>query len=202
MTLFKANMEYINSDTTNILRQDFIENFFNIFCESIRENKDIVFVCIGTEKQDFDSFGPIIGTLIEEQLKHIPNIRVYGKIGDNINALNGKEKIKEILQKEKNSIIIGVDASASYSRKDIRNIRLSSGSIFPGAANNKNLGAVGDYSVTMCSCIVKATETGKYKIDFETACKINHITEASFFVVESINDAYEYIIQSTTKNYI
>lgn len=56
----------------------------DLFLDFIKKNKnDLTFVCIGTNKYIWDSFGPLLG----DALKKIHGLKVFG---DSKNEINGK----------------------------------------------------------------------------------------------------------------
>ncbi|RXJ02833.1 spore protease YyaC [Anaerobacillus alkaliphilus] len=106
--------------------------------------KDIVIVCIGTDRSTGDSLGPLIGSKLESQLN---TFHVYGTLEDPIHAVNLEEKLAEIHAKHRNPFIIGVDACLGRSTS-VGYISINDGPVKPGAAVNKNLPPVGDIHIT------------------------------------------------------
>ena len=53
---------------------------------------NIIFLCIGTTKLIGDSYGPIIGEILKNNIKH-PKVTVIGNIKENVNANNIEYKI-------------------------------------------------------------------------------------------------------------
>lgn len=107
--------------------------------------RQIVFVCIGTDRSTGDSLGPLVGTLLEE--KGIRSFYVYGTLDEPIHAVNLSEKLKEIHAKHDDPYIIGIDACLGRI-KNVGVIQLGNGPVKPGAGVNKELPAVGDIHIT------------------------------------------------------
>ncbi|MBX7357002.1 spore protease YyaC [Clostridium chauvoei] len=117
----------------------------NKLTKLIKENRDIIFICVGTDRSTGDSLGPLVGY----KLKFVSrkNIHIYGSLENPIHSNNVKETLKKINDNFTNPYIIGIDACLG----DIHNI----GKVFiqnrplqPGLAMNKDLPAIGDMSIT------------------------------------------------------
>ncbi len=77
------------------------------------KDKQIIFLCIGTDRIIGDSFGPKVGSTLKKQLYHFKSVKV---IGDLANAMTYNEIqfcTRYIKQKYKNSLIIAIDAALS-----------------------------------------------------------------------------------------
>ncbi|UOK59079.1 spore protease YyaC [Bacillus sp. OVS6] len=77
-----------------------------IFQHAERENQEIVFLCIGSDRYVGDSLGPLVGTML---LEHEIPYRVYGTLEEPVHAFNLKGILKKI-QKPKKPLIISMDA--------------------------------------------------------------------------------------------
>ncbi|MFS0643832.1 spore protease YyaC [Siminovitchia sp. 179-K 8D1 HS] len=102
-------------------------------------NDEVFFVCIGTDRNIGDSFGPFVGTFLKE--KGYDN--VIGTIDDPVHAKNLEDRMKEV---PKNRTVIAIDASVS-SEKNIGLLSFHSGKLFPGSGVGKNLPSVGDFHI-------------------------------------------------------
>lgn len=108
-------------------------------------HRDIVFVCIGTDRSTGDSLGPLIGTKLLE--KNIQTFHVYGTLDDPVHALNLEDKMKEIHEKHRRSYVVGIDACLGR-LNSVGQITIASGPVKPGAAVHKKLPKVGDIHMT------------------------------------------------------
>ncbi|MFN7251981.1 MAG: spore protease YyaC [Anaerobacillus sp.] len=108
-------------------------------------NKDIVIVCIGTDRSTGDSLGPLIGSKLRERKLNF--FHIYGTLEDPIHAVNLEEKLSEINAKHPDSFVIGIDACLGRSTS-VGFISIADGPVKPGAAVNKNLPPVGDIHIT------------------------------------------------------
>lgn len=112
---------------------------------NMKENRPIVFVCIGTDRSTGDSLGPLVGTLLEEKM--ISPFFVYGTLENPIHAVNLKEQLSEITEKHSDPFIIGIDACLGR-LKSVGVIQIAEGPVKPGAGVNKELPEVGDIHIT------------------------------------------------------
>ncbi|HCW04069.1 MAG TPA: spore protease YyaC [Clostridium sp.] len=121
----------------------------DILCEHIktetRLGKDIIFLCIGTDRSTGDSLGPLVG----EKLKFLSreNVSVYGNLQYPVHARNLIETIEKIHSTHNNPYIIAIDASLG-SLHNVGKIFVEDKPLTPGAAMNKDLPKIGDLSVT------------------------------------------------------
>ncbi len=106
--------------------------------------RDIIVVCIGTDRSTGDSFGPFTGSLLESST-HYPYI--YGTLLHPIHRQNFIEKTSSLYDRFSDPYIIAIDASLG-SRERIGSIRIRSGSIRPAAAFTDGLPSIGDLAVT------------------------------------------------------
>jgi putative sporulation protein YyaC len=102
-------------------------------------NDNVVFVCIGTDKNTGDSLGPLVGTLLESR----GYTNIVGTLNNPCHAVNLSERISQI---PKDKIIIAIDACLG--REDsVGTYSVYNGPIKPGSAVGKNLQEIGEYSI-------------------------------------------------------
>ena len=107
--------------------------------------KEIVFVCIGSDRINGDSLGPFIGYQLERfQWEYV---YVYGTLHSPIHALNLEDSIRKLKDRHPSAIFVAVDASLG-AKKHIGFITIGMGPIYPGAGVNKDLLPVGDIFIT------------------------------------------------------
>ena len=107
--------------------------------------KDIVVVCIGTDRSTGDSLGPLVGTKLKE--KRCKGFSIYGTLEEPVHAKNLQSTIKWIEQEYECPFIIGVDACLGKSTS-VGYMTVAEGPVKPGAAVNKDLPNVGDIHIT------------------------------------------------------
>lgn len=105
--------------------------------------KDVVVLCIGSDKCIGDSLGPIIGELLE---KNNVNIPFYGTLKKPVTALNITKIIKEIKIKHNNKSVIVIDACLGR-ENDIGFIHIRKGATNPGSGVGKQLPSFGHVSI-------------------------------------------------------
>jgi putative sporulation protein YyaC len=111
---------------------------------SSKKNKNIVIVCIGTDRSTGDSLGPLVGTKLKQ--KSVLPYYVYGTLEQPIHAVNLEESYKKIKEKHPTAIIIAIDACLGRF-KSVGYITIGKGAIKPGAGVHKTLPSVGDYYI-------------------------------------------------------
>ncbi|TDL65191.1 spore protease YyaC [Rhodococcus qingshengii] len=109
-----------------------------VLCET---SKEIVFLCVGTDRSTGDALGPLVGTMLKE--KNIP-FPVYGTLEQPVHALNIKKVIKDIHQRYEEPFIFGIDACLGDEGK-IGSVFIKEGAFIPGNAVNNVLPSVGNY---------------------------------------------------------
>ncbi|OIJ21909.1 spore protease YyaC [Anaerobacillus alkalidiazotrophicus] len=108
-------------------------------------NRDLVIVCIGTDRSTGDSLGPLIGSkLIENKTT---SFYIYGTLEDPVHAVNLEEKVAQIFEKHDNPFVIGIDACLGRS-SSVGIMSIDEGPVKPGAAVNKKLPPIGDIHIT------------------------------------------------------
>lgn len=123
------------------LRDSLCEELYPIF----KENRPVVFLCIGTDRSTGDSLGPLIG----DKLKFLVRDKVclYGNLEFPVHAKNLCETLEAINKKFTNPYIVAIDACLG-SIQNIGKIFVEKKPLSPGAAMNKDLPQVGDLSIT------------------------------------------------------
>ena len=98
-----------------------------------RSWKEIIILCIGSDRITGDSLGPLIG----QQLSRYrwKNIHIYGTLDAPVHALNLESTLSGIKKRHPSALILGY-------------ITAGIGPIHPGSGVHKNLPAVGDLYIT------------------------------------------------------
>lgn len=103
-----------------------------------KTKKEIIFLCIGTDKIIGDSFGPIVGHYLSQN-----DYTVYGNLQRTVNGTNLKKYIQQIYINHNSPYIIVLD-SALGEYDIVNKIVVGKGGIKPGSALNKNNKLIGD----------------------------------------------------------
>lgn len=106
-------------------------------------DKNVVIVCIGTDRCIGDCLGPLVGNYLKESNFPLP---IYGTVSTPIHALNINKKLKFIKNKHINANIIGIDACLG-NEKNIGEIQARNYPIHPGKGVGKSLPIVGNASI-------------------------------------------------------
>lgn len=116
-----------------------------IITRSLLENREIVFLCIGSDRYVGDSLGPLVGTLLRES--NVP-YHVYGTLKEPVHAFNLKDMLKDINKQLKKPLIISIDACLGE-KSQVGYITFNKGPLAPGGALEKILPKVGDYPISL-----------------------------------------------------
>lgn len=113
--------------------------------QAIKENKEIVILCVGTDRSTGDSLGPIVGDKLKFLVRD--NVYIYGNLESPVHAKNITEVNDLILKTHCNPYIIAIDASLG-DLQDVGKVIIESKPLNPGLALNKKLPSVGNLSIT------------------------------------------------------
>jgi putative sporulation protein YyaC len=107
--------------------------------------RDLVIVCIGTDRSTGDSLGPLVGSKLEKE--NLRRFHIYGTLESPVHAINLEERLQEIKTNHYKPFILAIDACLGR-MTSVGKISLSEGPVQPGAAVQKKLPAVGDIHMT------------------------------------------------------
>lgn len=137
---------YINSNS-NFALSEFYNLVFNCLSANNVLNKDLIILCIGTDRSTGDSLGPIVGHKLLPMIKTHDNIHLFGTLENPVHAKNLEKHIKAINNSYDNPFIIAIDSSLGK-QTHVGYLSIENSSLKPGAGVNKSLPAVGDVSIT------------------------------------------------------
>lgn len=121
-----------------------IEKAIHVQMQNVESGRDLVFLCIGTDRATGDCLGPLVGS----RLKSLsPSTAIYGTLEAPVHAANLQETLDEIFTTYDQPYIIAVDACLGNADR-IGYINVRRGSLKPGTALNKTLPAVGDFHIS------------------------------------------------------
>ena len=106
--------------------------------------RELVFLCIGTDRATGDCLGPLVGTRL---LSLYPKANVYGTLAEPTHAQNISDVVWDINRRHEKPLIIAVDACLGQMDR-VGYINVRSGSLKPGTALKKDLPAVGDFHLS------------------------------------------------------
>ncbi|SFM12567.1 spore protease YyaC [Salibacterium qingdaonense] len=113
--------------------------------QHVSPRRDLIIVCIGTDRSTGDSLGPLVGSSLEK--KFLQRFTVYGTLEHPVHAVNLEETMEEIEKKHRFPYIIAVDACLGK-LKNVGIINFTEGPVMPGAAMKKKLPEVGEMHLT------------------------------------------------------
>ena len=143
--------------------------------------KDTIVVCVGTRKIFWDRLSPMVGTILKEN--NFP-LEVMGTMKDNVHALNLEEKIASI---DKSKKIIAID-SAVGGKYDVGTIKVGNIPLTPGAGVDKDLGAVGEYSIIGVTIEKSRASFGNFR-EFGTKEEESMIKDMAFDIADALMEA-------------
>jgi len=147
MNIFKPEMEskischFEDPDCFSRIERLVYSHFINM---NPGFERDIVYLCIGTDRATGDCLGPIVGTRLKTMFARS---NVYGTLESPAHAANLQQFREEIALKYVNPLIVAIDASLGNSKR-IGYINVKAGGLKPGTALNKDLPEVGDFHVS------------------------------------------------------
>ncbi|WP_288222413.1 spore protease YyaC [uncultured Clostridium sp.] len=115
----------------------------------INDNKQIIFICIGTDRCTGDSLGPIVGYKLKSSIKNASkkSIYIYGSLENPVHAKNLVDIIDKVRVNFNNPYIVAIDSCLGKT-SNIGKVFIDSKPISPGLALNKDLPPIGDLSIT------------------------------------------------------
>jgi len=112
--------------------------------------KEIIILCVGTDRITGDSLGPLTGHKLQELLQK-SNLAcspiVYGTLETPVHALNVNNVVEGIYLKYSAPLVVVVDASLGLPRH-IGRLTLKYGGVQPGAGVGKKMPVIGDIAIT------------------------------------------------------
>lgn len=125
-----------------------IDTIAKAIVSSVQRDGDekIPVVCIGTDKSSGDSFGPFVGTFINQ--KKLKNFKSYGNLESPIHKKNLVEHIEKL--KKRYEFIIALDCAVGKS-ENIGIIQVNQGPLQPGSGIGFSLPPVG--AVNICGIV-------------------------------------------------
>ena len=127
-----------------------IGNFlYSELLDIYNSKREIIFICVGTDRCTGDSLGPLVGYKSKNFFKNLSklNIFIYGSLESPVHAKNIVSIIDKIKLSFKNPFIVAID-SCLGPINNIGKVFINKTPLYPGLAVNKDLPSVGDLSIT------------------------------------------------------
>lgn len=110
-----------------------------------QQKREVLFLCIGTDRSTGDSLGPLIGHKLQE--RNLNHVKILGTLDRPVHAMNLEDYLRILENRYARHLIVAIDASVG--RTDhVGFITLGKGSLKPGLGVSKELRAVGDIFIT------------------------------------------------------
>ena len=90
------------------------EGLVKLFRSHHIQSRELVIMCIGSDRSTGDSLGPLIGYKLEKF--HIPGISVRGTLSEPVHAANLAENLELINSSYRHPFVLAVDASLGTHR--------------------------------------------------------------------------------------
>lgn len=106
----------------------------------VASNRDLIILCIGTDRSTGDSLGPLVGSFLKQRL--LKNFKTFGWLHKPVHAMNLKTYLQEIYLRYTRPYILTIDAGLGRN-KSVGQIVCGMGGIKPGSALKKDLPTIG-----------------------------------------------------------
>ncbi|WP_431802174.1 spore protease YyaC [Halobacillus andaensis] len=121
------------------------EELSDCLYEVLPVERNVIIVCIGTDRSTGDALGPLVGSMLRDQA--MQSFHIYGTLEEPVHALNLNETMQSIQRLHPKPTILAIDACLGK-KASIGSVVFGHGALTPGAALNKDLPAVGDYHIS------------------------------------------------------
>jgi putative sporulation protein YyaC len=135
-----SRFHYIDPEVIDTLSECLYQYF-----TQVPPHKQIIFVCIGTDRSTGDSLGPLVGSNLQKY--EFSGLHLYGTLDDPVHAMNLNETIDLIEQTYDSPYIVAIDACLGQ-LSSVGCITVAQGPVKPGAGVKKELTPVGDMHLT------------------------------------------------------
>jgi putative sporulation protein YyaC len=140
----KSNLPYRIEYTSPQAKEIFSQYLFHALL-TLTPCRELVCICIGTDRSTGDSLGPLVGSLLSKDTP--PHIHIYGTLEEPVHALNLLSIMQRVQKKHPDAHIIAIDACLGQ-YKNVGLIQVGLGPVRPGAGVNKDLPEIGQVHVT------------------------------------------------------
>ncbi|MFX3636165.1 MAG: spore protease YyaC [Candidatus Pristimantibacillus sp.] len=156
---------------------DNLNEFLSSIALLYPNRNSITFLCIGTDRSTGDCFGPLVGTMLEEQ----GWTQVIGTMKQPCDAYKVTDAVRDIMDRD---IVIAIDACLGKPQM-VGQYRTLDGPLKPGQATGANLPAVGQYSI---AGIVNAISVKPYMTIQTTS--LYHVMQMAATVARAVELAW------------
>ncbi|WP_166245819.1 spore protease YyaC [Paenibacillus turpanensis] len=132
-------MKVLHSEPNSLF---LISNQLQTLFQNVPAEREIVIVCVGTDRSTGDALGPLVGSRLEKK-----GYTLFGTLDEPVHAMNLAETITTLQQRYHNPYVVAIDACLGQ-LASIGCIQIGEGPVKPGAGVHKELPPVGDIHVT------------------------------------------------------
>ena len=125
-------------------RREFSRSLAKLLKEYDASDRDVVIVCIGSDRATGDCLGPLVG---EKLSRYYKQYNVFGTLDNPVHARNLNDTIDTIYKTYYNPLIIAIDASLGISNH-VGYVTMGKGGLRPGMGVGKDLQVIGDIYIT------------------------------------------------------
>lgn len=161
-----------------------VKQFLKSIASAHQDRGQIVFMCIGTDRSTGDSFGPLVGTMLQER-------GWSGVIGTLEKPCDAHAVELEISNVRDTAIVIAIDACLGKP-KSVGQFLAAQGPLQPGKAIGRRLPAVGHYSI---AGVVNANGPKAYWMLQTTS--LYHVMRMAKELVDAIDEAWSKNMNAT-----
>ena len=168
--------EYFNPGESRSLF-NFTTSLQNLLEKKNYHSRDIVLVCIGSDRATGDCLGPIVGHKLARFCStHKNSLHLFGTLEQPIHAKNLEATLQFIHSCYKNALIIAIDASLGVV-EHVGYITLGEGALCPGVGVDKNLPEVGDiFTCEQNPCLPASLTVNSHVNEGCPAVHFDHLT--------------------------
>lgn len=145
--------------------------------ELVQKKKNIIFLCIGSDRATGDCFGPLVGEALfyakDKKTLLFPSPKIYGTLDRPVHAVNLEKTIRQIYHKYPDPHIFAIDASLGI-KAHIGFITLEHGPLYPGIGVKKQLPEIGDTSIT--GIVNENSERGQHILQTTRLSIVYHLS--------------------------
>ncbi len=159
------------------------------FCQTLQDmildagDRQIVFLCIGSDRATGDRLGPIVGQQLVWAFGRRKKAAVYGCLHQTVHAGNLADTLNKIHDRYRHPFIIAIDASLGVP-EHIGYVTLGSGHLRPGIGVSHPLPATGDIHIT--GIVNHSTDNNHLTLQ---TTKLFTVVELASFIADGILEA-------------
>lgn len=171
---------------------NFINDFTNKICnlKSDKPFSDYIFLCVGSDKITGDSFGPIVGSNLENLFKNFyNNIEIIGTLEKPVSGANLQIEVNKIYNRYENPCIIAIDAALSQ-KENIGKIIVTDSKMKFGKGTYKQIMEIGNISIK--GIVARDHKIPKYNFNELQTTSLNIVMKLANITSEGIYNVIKY----------